>query len=282
MLSHKDHIRIPEYASTTSPSSTKQRRVTLHPPHTNIIHVPEHPKSLLSHMPHMLPAENDEGYREYKLKLLNLESKRIKHLVTQMKFRIMEGGGEAIYEIGVADDGTPQGLEAHEMRETLDNITSMARQLQAECTVICERIIHAQPPRRVVEMSVKQKALETYLELNTIFVAACFVIDGEEAEDADDDLAYGAFGQADDSADDEEFFENEFACSMENLGICMGGMNVEDMPQDGCDTPLSVETSLGAEAQEQQQDERSLHLEWLFGQCIATEEEDTTTASIIH
>jgi len=216
-----------------------------------------------------LPQENDEGYREYKLKLLNLEPKRIKHLVTQMKFRIMEGGGEAIYEIGVADDGTPEGLNEQEMRETLENIRQMARQLKAECTVLCERIIHATPRRRVIEMSVKQKALETYLELNTIFVAACFVVEGDEsAEDADDDLDFG-FGTSDESADDDDdFYENEFACSMENLGLCMG-RSMETQQQDDEGNSATLETTLEVEidAQDMQQqdaEEQTLHLEWLF------------------
>lgn len=207
-------------------------------------------------MPHNLPQENDEGYREYKLKLLNVESKRIKHLVTQMKFRIMEGGGEAIYEIGVADDGTPEGLEEHEMNETLDNIRYMARQLKAECTILCERIIHASPRRRVIEMSVKQKALETYLGLNTIFVAACFVVEGEETEDADDDLDFG-FGASDDSADDDDdYFENEFACSMENLSLCMG-RSVETYQQDNI-------TELEVEIVAQDEEEDTFYLEQLF------------------
>lgn len=200
----------------TPTSSTQHTQHAAQTMHRNVVHV-DHAKAILPHMPHMLPPENDEGYREYKLKLINLEEKRFTHLVTQMKFRIMEGGGEAIYEIGVADDGTPDGLEEHEMQETLTYIRAMAQQLKAECTILCERIILASPQRRIVEMSVRQKALETYLGLNTIFVAACFVVEG-----ADDDVSLGGdiagLGDSSDFGDDdEEYYANEFACSIENL-----------------------------------------------------------------
>jgi GTPase len=38
-----------------------------------------------------------------------------------MKFRLQEGHGEAKYEIGVEDDGTPTGLNREEMFCSLSN-----------------------------------------------------------------------------------------------------------------------------------------------------------------
>ena len=37
-------------------------------------------------------------------------SQRITHLVTQMQFRLTEGGGECRYMLGVDDDGSLHGL----------------------------------------------------------------------------------------------------------------------------------------------------------------------------
>lgn len=48
----------------------------------------------------MLPPEDAEGNVEYKLKLVDPSESRFEHLVTQMKWRLREGQGEAIYEIG--------------------------------------------------------------------------------------------------------------------------------------------------------------------------------------
>lgn len=52
-----------------------------------------------------LPPEVERGNIEYKLKLIDPTPVRFEHLVTQMKWRLQEGLGEAIYEIGVSDDG---------------------------------------------------------------------------------------------------------------------------------------------------------------------------------
>lgn len=46
-----------------------------------------------------LPPEPQEGNTEYKLKLLSPTAERFQHLVTQMKWRLAEGAGEAIYQV---------------------------------------------------------------------------------------------------------------------------------------------------------------------------------------
>lgn len=125
-----------------------------------------HEKSLLAHTPSNLPPEDNEGYREYKLKLVNIEKERFTHLVTQMKYRIMEGSGEAIYEIGVSDDGLPVGLTKSELDETLSNIRNMAKFLKADVTVLCEREIV--DGRKIVEVLVRQFSEESYLDVRIV------------------------------------------------------------------------------------------------------------------
>lgn len=58
-------------------------------------------KMLINH----LPPEPQYGNIEYKLKLTNPSKQRLDHLITQLKWRLNEGNGEAIYEIGVTDSG---------------------------------------------------------------------------------------------------------------------------------------------------------------------------------
>lgn len=58
-------------------------------------------KMLINH----LPPEPQYGNIEYKLKLTNPSKQRLEHLITQLKWRLNEGNGEAIYEIGVTDSG---------------------------------------------------------------------------------------------------------------------------------------------------------------------------------
>ena len=51
---------------------------------------------------------------------------RFEHLVTQMKWRLQEGAGEAIYEIGVQDDGTFIGLKKNELHTSMTTLKKMA------------------------------------------------------------------------------------------------------------------------------------------------------------
>lgn len=66
------------------------------------------------------------GNIEYKLKLVNPTESRFEHLVTQMKWRLQEGQGEAIYEIGVADNGFLKGLSDQEMIDSIATLKRMA------------------------------------------------------------------------------------------------------------------------------------------------------------
>jgi len=50
----------------------------------------------------------------------------MEHLVTQMKWRLQEGQGEAIYEIGVEDNGNLTGLTEAEMKASLETLQKMA------------------------------------------------------------------------------------------------------------------------------------------------------------
>eukprot|EP00747_Dinoflagellata_sp_TGD_P054789 gnl/TRDRNA2_/TRDRNA2_149204_c3_seq1.p1 gnl/TRDRNA2_/TRDRNA2_149204_c3~~gnl/TRDRNA2_/TRDRNA2_149204_c3_seq1.p1 ORF type:complete len:258 (+),score=40.19 gnl/TRDRNA2_/TRDRNA2_149204_c3_seq1:53-775(+) len=66
-----------------------------------------------------LPPENDLGCVEYKWRLGKDHriSQRIERLVTQMKFRLCEGGGTAYYMLGVRDCGSAVGLSQSEHSE---------------------------------------------------------------------------------------------------------------------------------------------------------------------
>ena len=74
----------------------------------------------------VLTIQVEEGNVEYKLKLLNPTSSRLEHLVTQMKWRLKEGQGEAIYQIGVADSGVLTGLSVQDMESSLNTLRKMA------------------------------------------------------------------------------------------------------------------------------------------------------------
>ncbi|KAG0238751.1 GTP binding protein [Actinomortierella wolfii] len=84
-----------------------------------------------------LPPEIDvEGNVEYKLKLVATMPDRFDHLVTQLKWRLSEGHGSAIYEIGVADDGSFVGLSPEDMEVSLQTLYRMADALSADVTIL--------------------------------------------------------------------------------------------------------------------------------------------------
>ena len=68
----------------------------------------------------------DRPQIEYKLKLLTPTSlHRLEKLRTQLKWRLVEGGGVAVYELGVLDDGTLVGLVQDDMDESLRTLGQM-------------------------------------------------------------------------------------------------------------------------------------------------------------
>lgn len=88
--------------------------------------------------PLRLVQESDDGNIEYKLHLLNPSPGRFSRLVTQMKWRLLEGGGQAYYELGVADSGALIGLTREDLEGTLETLDSMAGELGASVIVVKE------------------------------------------------------------------------------------------------------------------------------------------------
>lgn len=76
-----------------------------------------------------------QGNVEYKLHLINPSSTRFARLVTQMKWRLLEGGGQAIYELGVADSGALVGLMPNDLHATLDTLHAMATEIGARVII---------------------------------------------------------------------------------------------------------------------------------------------------
>ncbi|KAJ9475595.1 hypothetical protein PHBOTO_005688 [Pseudozyma hubeiensis] len=81
------------------------------------------------------PEVDRKGNLEYKLKILPPSRERFDRLVTQLKWRLLEGGGLAVYEIGVLDDGALIGLDADSMKDSLKLLSLMASEVGARCHV---------------------------------------------------------------------------------------------------------------------------------------------------
>jgi elongation factor 1-alpha len=84
-----------------------------------------------------IPPEIEEKNIEYKWRLLNLTHDRIIKLATQMNWRLNEGeiyygNEEALYIIGVHDNGEIGGLDNDDLTESLSNLQKIIYEAKAE------------------------------------------------------------------------------------------------------------------------------------------------------
>lgn len=83
-----------------------------------------------------MERESPVGKTEYKLRLVQVPPDRLEEIATQLKFRIEEGLGEAVYEIGVTDEGEIVGLAEGDMEESLATLSRAAEKIGAKCTLL--------------------------------------------------------------------------------------------------------------------------------------------------
>ncbi|KAF8811267.1 hypothetical protein BYT27DRAFT_7231739 [Phlegmacium glaucopus] len=108
------------------------------PPMQGQSHRTHTPSPLAAELIPRLVPEADDGNVEYKLQLLAPSPARFARLVTQMKWRLLEGGGQAYYELGVADSGDLIGLPREELERSLETLEMMAGEIGASVIVVKE------------------------------------------------------------------------------------------------------------------------------------------------
>ncbi|XP_077428146.1 GTP-binding protein 2-like isoform X1 [Vanacampus margaritifer] len=109
--------------------------------------------------PPFLPPEAEEGNIEYKLKLVNPTQYRFEHLATQLKWRLQEGRGEAVYQIGVEDNGLLVGLSQADMTASIGTLRKMADKVGADITLLRERQVDSDADgstRKIAEVLVRK------------------------------------------------------------------------------------------------------------------------------
>uniref|UniRef100_A0A3B5KPR3 Tr-type G domain-containing protein n=1 Tax=Xiphophorus couchianus TaxID=32473 RepID=A0A3B5KPR3_9TELE len=94
----------------------------------------------------------------HKLKLVNPTQNRFEHLATQMKWRLQEGRGEAVYQIGVEDNGMLVGLSEEDMRASLKTLHRLAEKVGADIAVLREREVEydSDIPRKIAEVLIRK------------------------------------------------------------------------------------------------------------------------------
>ena len=101
---------------------------------------------------------------------MNCSRERIEHLVTQLQWRLAEGNGEALYELGVGDDGTLIGMTPEERKATLATLTTMASHIPADISI--EREVSLPNDRVALECLVRRRLIEedAFLEISVAVV----------------------------------------------------------------------------------------------------------------
>jgi len=92
-----------------------------------------------------------------------------------MKWRLREGQGEAIYEIGVEDNGVLTGLTEYEMTVSLQTLQQMAYKLGATTTILRERLVDGDNGngRKVAEVLVRKVSDFMSFEKCISFIKIC-------------------------------------------------------------------------------------------------------------
>ncbi|KAI9026211.1 P-loop containing nucleoside triphosphate hydrolase protein [Hyaloraphidium curvatum] len=86
-----------------------------------------------------VPGESDDGSVEYKVRLVDVTPQRLEHLVTQLRWRLSEGNGHCLYELGVADSGELVGLAPLELDASLGTLRRMCAMAGAEVRTVRRR-----------------------------------------------------------------------------------------------------------------------------------------------
>jgi GTPase len=110
-----------------------------------------------------IDPENDEGNKEYKLKLSNTDVVKLEHITSQMRYRLEEGQGEAFYTIGVNDDGRVVGLTDEEYKITYNILSKVATKNNYSLKLLSEQTVDKN--RKTYEFLVREKNNNRYIDI---------------------------------------------------------------------------------------------------------------------
>ena len=111
----------------------------------------------------ILPPESDTGNIEYKYKLDNLNNLAIQKKMSQLQYRMNEGNGEAIYYIGVYNNGKIDGLSEEDWQESIKNLELISSKIGA--TIINVNTITLKNGKKYSEFIIREYSEDTYLDL---------------------------------------------------------------------------------------------------------------------
>jgi len=127
----------------------------------------------------LVPESDTTGHIEYKLKLQTSSPMRLAKLATQLKFRLVEGGGTALYELGVLDDGTLCGLPLADMKQTISTLGAMLRTLGGG-SINITHVVKLTADEEIVERAVRRSGDDEAAEHEHF---RSFEVEGDDGEE---------------------------------------------------------------------------------------------------
>jgi GTPase len=110
-----------------------------------------------------MDPEKDDGNIEYKSKLIGKGEPRIDCLASQMRYRCDEGSGEAIYVIGVSDNGDFVGVDDDEFTESFNNLSLAADMNSYSMSMLSSKNLPSK--KKVYELLIREKNEQTYIDV---------------------------------------------------------------------------------------------------------------------
>lgn len=110
-----------------------------------------------------MEPEKETGNVEYKLKLLGKTDERIQNLASQMKYRCEEGFGECIYNLGVSDNGTLEGITEDDYTETINTLRGAAASNNYSVSVLTKTPITES--KAVYEVFIRENNENKYIDV---------------------------------------------------------------------------------------------------------------------
>ena len=113
-----------------------------------------------------MEKEKEDGNVEYKLKILCKDNKRKEELISQMAYRLNEGGGECLYILGISDHGEPLGISKEDYKKSLDNIENFAQQNDALIINISEKNLeHNDQKNCIYEILIREQLENKHIDI---------------------------------------------------------------------------------------------------------------------
>lgn len=107
--------------------------------------------------------EKEFGNIEYKTSLVSKSQDRIQSIASQMRFRVDQGEGEAIYVIGVSDDGSPIGVTDEDFTESFNNLSFAARENNYSISILVTKTL--KNSNKICELLVREKNDQKYIDI---------------------------------------------------------------------------------------------------------------------